>query len=387
MDHGAQLPRTLKILFSYSGGLPVRAYGGGHQIVRGFARTLAQLGHEVHVVLGEVDEIGAGREDGTVTYHAMKSTGSKSLFASARGTIALLRVLRPDVVCCFTPELGLVAPFCMLSGNPVLTYLADPELLRHDLSITGARNVRRHWGQLLQRLGCGACARVTTISEHTSQQARAVWQIPSERVVTVGTGLHEAYLSSPDEPLARAPGAPLRLLSVGRIALDQKPLDLVARALAQSEVPWSHWTIVGDGTDRHRLNELCSQLGIASRVRHVEFLAPQQIVPELARHDAVILPSRHESFFMTPYEAIVRQRMVVTNEVAEVKSKLGHSPLCVLARDASIAAYDDALGTAWRRLEASPPRDEATAAMIRREYSWQHITARLLAVMLDVAAR
>jgi len=254
------------------------------------------------------------------------------------------------------------------------------------VSITGARNVRRHWGQVLQRLGCAVCARVTTISDHTSQQARAVWQIPSERVATVGTGLHEAYLSSPAEASTRAAGAPLRLLSVGRIALTQKPLDLVARALAQTEVPWSHWTIVGGGSDRDALKDLCSRLGIAARLRHVEFLAPHQIVPELAQHDAVILPSRHESFFMTPYEAIVRQRIVVTNDVAEVKPKLGHSPLCVIARDASIDAYDDALRTAWQRLEASPPRDEATADMIRREYAWQHISARLLAVMLDAVA-
>lgn len=390
MSHDGQTPppnsRALKLLFSLADGLPTVGYGGGHQIVRGFARSLTRLGHEVQVVLGGPDAVGAAAEDLGVTYHSVGSESRWRFIPTGVTTVRLMASWRPDLVCCLTAELALVAPIGRLLRIPVITYIADPELLEVGVSLTGFRNARKHLGQAFQRPACFGVARVTTISEHTSRQAIDIWRLPARSVATVGTGLHEAYLQTPAESLERTPGAPLRLLSIGRIALAQKPLDVVARALHQTEVPWSHWTIIGTGAeaDTHELVRTIEQLDLSKRVRMLGFKPPTDVVQELAQHDLVLLPSRHESFFMTPYEAIAGQRMVVTNDVAEVKHLLGESKLLILAAGQTVEAYKAALSAAWRRLEDFSPREQALAEQVRREYSWLNIADRFLEVAREV---
>lgn len=382
-------PQKLKLLFSFAGGLPRTGYGGGHQIVRGFARACVAMGHEVRVVLGGSDEVGAAAEDAGVAYRTVGSSSDWRFAPTGVETIRIARAWRPDLICCFTAELALVAPACLALRIPVITYVADPQLYDVGISLGGYRNARKHLGQFFQRLGSRHAARITTISEHTAQQVCDIWQLPAAKVAAVGTGLHDAYLATSAKPLDRPPGAPLRVLSVGRLALAHKPLDLVARALVQSEVPWSHWTIIGTSSaaDEAAFARTVAELGLQNRVRLEGYRAPPDVARALADHDLVLLPSRHESFFMTPYEAIACQRLVVTNDVAEVKRRLGHSDLLILARDQSANAYREALSAAWLRLEARAPRDVALAQEIRDTYSWHNITTRLLEVAAPASFR
>ncbi len=324
------------------------------------------------------DELRAGESDEGVVYRELHLPATRWRFVrTALATIRFARSWRPDIVCCFTTEVSLVAPACLGLRIPVAAYIATPKLVRVSIQ-GGLRQIRRHSGQAIQRLGTLASPIVMTTSEHTARQASEIWGIPARRIAAVGQGLDEAYLESPSHALERAPDAPLRLLSVGRISLTQKPLDIVAESLAASSVPWAHWTIIGSGEHDGVLRDRIQELGIADRVRMIGFMQPRAIARELQVHDLVLLPSRYESFFLTVYEALACDRMVVTNDVAEVKSALGDSKLLVLAREATAVAYGEALSVAWQRLQAPASTEDGISRRIRLRYSWEAACRRFL---------
>lgn len=372
----------MKILISYSGDLPITGYGGGHQVLRGFSRSLVRLGQQVRVIVGGRDEVGASSFDRGVFYRFNQFTASPFRFArTAHATIRSIREWRPDVVCCFCDEVAIVAPYCRLARIPVFVRLDAPELLDVSFTLAGLVRAKRDTGQLLIRLGCIMSSKVFVTSDYTYRQSIDIWNLSPKRVTTLGTGIDEAYLHSP------LPGADylhrerIRFLSVGRISLTQKPLDLVADALAQTRVPWSHWTIVGSGGPHDiLLRDRLIALGIDNRVFMKGFMPPADIVHELARHDVVLLPSRYESFFLTVYEAIACHRFVITNDVAELRQNLLPSKLLILARDQSVSAYMDAIVEAWNRVrESGALRDESTDR-VRRSYSWEAIGERFLEI-------
>jgi len=352
-------------------------YGGGHQILRGLARSLSRLGHDVRVVCGGSDEVEAAKEDPGVDYRFQDSSVVRFRgLATGIATLAALASWKPHLVCSFTSEAAVVAPVCRVLGIPMTIYIGAPELLPIPFR-KGLLNFKRGLGYLPQRIGGAISQRVLTISDHTSRQATEVWGFPMHKVTAVGTGLDEAYVESKAPLYRRPPGEPLRLLSVGRIALAQKPLDLVAEGLASLDVPWSHWTIIGTGVDESSLLRRLDDLGVSGRVRFVGFQRPTEVARLLSEHDLVLLPSRYESFFLTPFEAVCCGKMVVTNDVAEVRPLLGDSSLLVFARDCSAESYRDAIRTAWERLEEGTS-DDAKAAQVREKYSWQVIALGFL---------
>jgi glycosyltransferase involved in cell wall biosynthesis len=374
----------MKIVFVFDGGLPAQGYGGGHQVLRGFACALTRLGHYVSVVLSGDDEIGAASQDAGVDYRPQRLPWTKWVFArTAAATLRVARELQADVVCCFTAEVALVAPICRALGVPVTMYIAAPELRRIPFT-TDLRTIRQHAGPALQRLGALASTIVMTTSDHTARQAIDLWRIPSTKIRSVGLGLDAAYLEQPHAIPDRTPEAPLRLLSVGRVSLGQKPLDVMADGLVKSSIPWSHWTIIGSDQGDEALRDRIRQLGIADRVRMVGFMPPAAVARQLQRHDLVLLPSRYESFFLAVYEAVACHRMVVTNDVAEIKTKLGESGLVVLARDATASAYADALRVAWTRLQTSATDEDPAGRRIRQHYSWEAAGQRFVNVVREL---
>jgi glycosyltransferase involved in cell wall biosynthesis len=367
----------MKILLSFQYGFPKTGYGGGQQTLRGFARSLSRLGNDVRVVCGGEDEVGAAKEDHGVEYSFQDPPLVRFRWlATGVATLAAVVSWKPHLVCCFTSEAALVAPVCRALGIPMTIYIGGPNLPPICFR-QGLPNLKRGLGYLPQRIGGELSQRVLTVSDYTSRQATEIWGFPMRKVTTVGTGLDEAFVESKNLSSPRARGEPLRLLSVGRIALAGKPLDLVAEALASLEVPWSHWTIIGSGVDEASLVRRLDDLGLSGRVRLVGFQRPTEVARMLAEHDVVLLPSRFESFFMTPYEAVCLGKMVVANDVAEVRHSLGDSRLLVLARDCSSESYCDAIRTAWWRLEEGTS-DDVKAGQVRRRYSWQVIAQRFL---------
>ncbi len=377
----------MRILFTFEFPFVPEHYGGGHQIARGFARALARAGHDVHVLANGADEMGLAAHDAGVRWHF---TGR---YATPWGGVqvgrrapALLDALRPDLVCTYTSETPLVLRAARRRGIPAAVYLAAPELLPfREPGIPALRLVRHNFGLFLLALGSRGAARVLTISRTIAEQAVARWGVPPAAVRAVGTGLDEAY----EVPLAAprpAPGAAgPRVLSFGRITLDQKPVDRLARALALPGAPWREWTHVGGGPDEERLRRTVAELGLAERARLVGMRPPGEVVRLIDEHDVVVLPSRSESFFIAAYEAAARGRPLVTNDVAEVAQYFAGEPSVVVLPDDDPAGYRRALDEAGRDFAARQRGARALAERVRAEFGWDGVAARLVAATRDLA--
>lgn len=86
--------------------------------------------------------------------------------------------------------------------------------------------------------------------------------------------------------------APVQVLSVGR-AVPKKGFDTLLRALAMlpSELAW-HFTHVGGGSERDKLQSLAADLGIADRITWLGARAQDEVLALYQRADIFVLASR-----------------------------------------------------------------------------------------------
>ncbi len=174
------------------------------------------------------------------------------------------------------------------------------------------------------------------------------------------------------------------LVYAGRL-LAHKRLDLLLAALprlagaAPAEGPLL--TVFGDGPDRHRLEALASELGVAARVVFRGHLpTSEEVWRELPRARLAVQPSAREGFGLFPLEAMAAGLPVVHCVSTE-------SAVDELVRDGveGVTAPADAAGlaaTLGALLADEPRRRTLAAAACRRaaEYDYDRIAARFEAI-------
>lgn len=160
----------------------------------------------------------------------------------------------------------------------------------------------------LARTAANATAALAT----TAETATRMWGLLGKKVpVCPIVGLSEAELvrlSRVEEPA----DGPIQLLSIGRL-IHWKGHDLAIEALAA--LPESvHYTLVGDGPERDRLERLAAAVGVADRVRITGWMDREEVLEQLASAHALVHPSYHDSGGMVCLEAMAAGRPVITLE-------------------------------------------------------------------------
>lgn len=106
---------------------------------------------------------------------------------------------------------------------------------------------------------------------------------------------------------------PAEFLYIGRLANEQKRVDLCLKALAMVDRPW-RLDVYGDGPDAPDLRELAQELGIDARCTwHGWTDDPWQAV---ARASALLVTSQHEGLCLVAGEALARRVPVVSSDSA-----------------------------------------------------------------------
>jgi len=223
-------------------------------------------------------------------------------------------------------------------------------------------------------------------------------------VVPSGTNIGSAR-SSGDRPASRERLAtrlgvkrPLGfvLLQVGRLVY-VKAADISLHALASlvRDVPVSdpQLVLIGSGAPRSEqyVRELASQLGVADRLYFGGPEYSRDTLADLYRAaDAVIVPSRSESFPLVVAEASTLRRLVIAADVGGIAEQIVHMRNGLLFRHGrDPATSGDALArlvkwaitnpvAAVRIAEFGPLNGEST-------YSWPRLANELLNIYHDVA--
>jgi glycosyltransferase involved in cell wall biosynthesis len=165
------------------------------------------------------------------------------------------------------------------------------------------------------------------------------------------------------------------VLSVGR--LDRaKRIDLMLEALAQERT--LRGVVVGDGSDRERLERVAREQGLNGRVRFAGRVDPGVLADLYARCLAVYYAPVDEDFGMVPYEAFLAEKPVLTTTDAG-------GPLDVVAdrRTGLVCeprAEELARACAWLREHVDDARAWGRAGKeLAERVTWDHAVDRLLA--------
>jgi teichuronic acid biosynthesis glycosyltransferase TuaC len=143
------------------------------------------------------------------------------------------------------------------------------------------------------------------------------------------------------------------LLCVGNL-LRSKGQDIAIEALAR--LPDTELVVVGEGPDRRVFEVLARSLDVATRVRFVGGLPPEDLVRYYTAADALLLPSEREGWPNVLLESLACGTPVVASRVGGAVEIVRSEVAGALVAQRSAAAFADAL----QRLFAHPPERDAT---------------------------
>jgi glycogen(starch) synthase len=122
---------------------------------------------------------------------------------------------------------------------------------------------------------------------------------------------------------AEPPQRPRRWLYIGALIERKGPLRLVAAfARCLRDEPDLELTLLGDGLQRDETVALVAELGVGHAVRILDPVAPHLVPGVIAAHDLLVHPSRHETFGMTPVEALATGTPVLVARYAAAEEVL-----------------------------------------------------------------
>jgi glycosyltransferase involved in cell wall biosynthesis len=278
---------------------------------------------------------------------------------SVRRIRALRRVLlaeKPDAVLSFLTETNVLT---ILASLGLRTRLVISERANPAFDTTGSRLL----GALRRRL--------YRLSYAVVAQTNATAEWIASNCGTRTRVIPNVLRSLPMPGRAREP----LIVAVGRLAR-QKGFDLLLHAFARLAEEFPEWSvaIVGEGTERGSLLQLCGELGVADRVALIGRVV--DVDSWLARAAVVVQPSRFEGFPNALLEAMGMGAAVISADCPS-----GPSELIQNGVNGRLVPVEDvgALTTALRQLLADPDmraRLGEEAGKVRERFRAERIMAQ-----------
>ncbi|MFK8023135.1 MAG: glycosyltransferase [Ilumatobacter sp.] len=242
---------------------------------------------------------------------------------------------------------------------------------------------------------CSDAICVSCVEEE--EQFRRLYEDPRGRIEIVAPGVEHAFFAPGDQTGARRaigqdPDVPL-IVFVGRIQPLKGP-DVAIRALAglrELGHPDARLLVVGGasgrdgGVETERAHDLIDELGVGE---HVEFVPPQahHILSSYYRAaDAVIVPSRSESFGLVALEAGACGTPVVASAVGGLLSLIDDGVTGRLIPGRDPARYAEAIHEILADDELRSAMSRAAVERARR-YTWRSAAERLQSLYDDLVA-
>ncbi|MFF8831083.1 glycosyltransferase [Streptomyces sp. NPDC015131] len=229
-----------------------------------------------------------------------------------------------------------------------------------------------------REIGLGCDRIIATCHDEVDELGRM--RIPAAKVAVVPCGVDTEQFS-PHGPAAGRDGTHAhRLLQLGRL-VPRKGAAVSITALTR--LPGTELLIAGgppahrldDDPEVRRLREIARLAGVASHVRFLGAVPPEEVAPLLRGADVVLCPADYEPFGIVPLEAMACGRPVVASAVGGQLDTVDDPATgrLVPARD------PDALARAVGELLADPAQRAACGAAGRRRvlsrYGWARVAA------------
>lgn len=285
-------------------------------------RALVALGCRVRVliptVLGKAD--GEGRRflplteeksaDGAELFYFRHPTLSRlgRTGGNARLAIACLAPLLARVTRDFTPDIihAHTLGYDSVIGSWLKKKLSCPLVV----TTHGTDTVRplENGQTALLKSWCDAADAVVAVS--TALQRKLLLASPQKAPVVILNGFASHAL-----PAAPAARDPYRLIQVGHL-IPQKRFDVTLRALAllRRDYPKVTLTVIGEGSERARLEALANELGLSEAVAFLGKLPNDRVLAEMSASSFFVMASKPEGFGIVYAEAMAAGCLTVGTE-------------------------------------------------------------------------
>ena len=293
--------------------IPIHSFepGGVERVGLNLARYWLEGGHDVTTVLGR-NEGADQKQAPELRYEVLESRVSTAAFETPWMIWSLFSYLsrnRADVIFCpgNTYAIVCVAMRILLGENcpPIVAKISN-DLARND-QIWPYRMAYRLWlkiqGSLFDRCIGMAQPMRDEIADHMGMADSRIAIVPDPALSRERLN----RLMAIPRPLARGPK--IRFVAVGRLVA-QKNFSLLLRAFSRGSRSGDTLTIVGDGPERQRLEQLSQTLGIDRQVTFLGHLpSPDEV---LERSDCLVISSDYEGVPAVAIEAIAAGIPVIT---------------------------------------------------------------------------
>lgn len=343
----------MKVLFWCGVSWP--ATGGIPVIAADLVASLAERGHELHVVADQSPGHAPSPHPRVeVAIHryplleVLRSGSAERMLSMSRSVAELKRAVGPDLVLAFalTPSLFFHLQTRQVSPSPSMVSL-------HGSLPFHAAVAQTVVGQVLEDADW-----VMTCSESCLREAVDLYPFVARKSSVARNALAHR-LPPPSPPTLDPP----RLLYVGRLSRE-KGVDVAIAALPAvlERAPGARLRIAGEGPSSRDLRDLVEEYGLAGRVEFLGAVARDAVRDLMADSSIVVVPSRSEGFSLVALEAAQAGRPVVAARVGGIPEVVvdGETGLLVPPEEPA------ALAAAILELIGDPARAEILAANARR---------------------
>lgn len=283
------------------------AGGGGGRVAQEIAIRLAKRGHQIRVLTSFVPGLEKETVIGNVSVRRAFA-GRRRLdrcsvpemlayvLAHPAPALAEIRRFKPDAVHVhFAVPTGPVAWFAT-------RFLRVPYLLTAHLGDVpgGTPEQTDHLFKAVKPLTrpiWRSAAGITAVSSFVADLARAAYGVEAR---VIHNGIDMSRMAQRDD---KPHGDALRVIWAGRM---QKQKNLKAGLADLALIKDLRWTLdlVGDGPERHDLEQYSTSAGIADRVSFHGWRAPDEIETLMEKADVLFLPSLSEGLSLVTTEAL-----------------------------------------------------------------------------------
>ncbi|MBI4435269.1 glycosyltransferase family 4 protein [Candidatus Uhrbacteria bacterium] len=360
--------------------------GGAQTHVAQLTRWLVEHGNEVAVMspsggwlAQEVERLG-GR---FVPNEDLGNTASPlRLWKSCRTFLRAVASFEPDIVACHSTMAGLIGRLSLRGRIPTI-------FTAHGWGFTqGAPLPRRLLLPVLERLAGRFCRRIICVSRNDLELARSHHIAPDDKLVQIYNGIEATDSrslgsarmagSARDDTREVRMAHTIRIFFVGRLALPKNPFLLVeAFARLDRELQeQARVTIIGDGPDRERLEELIKKLGLQARVELTGSIPREQVLARLGEEaDLFVLLSRWEGFPYSILEAMAASVPVIASRVGGIHEMLEHGGGIIIHGD-DLASLTSALTTLLHDPQTREHLGAAAKRAVEQHFSVEQMCER-----------
>jgi glycosyltransferase involved in cell wall biosynthesis len=242
-------------------------------------------------------------------------------------------------------------------------------------------NPDKSWSQIALQRAAYACAGRVVANSQAAAARLAAECVPARKVAIVSNGLDLSEYAMPQPKTRR------RTVAMVANLRTEKGHDVLmdAALLVHQHIDDASFLIVGDGSERSRLERRAAALGLGDRFR---FLGHREDVPAILQSaDIFVLPSRSEAFPNALLEAMAAGLPAVASAVGGMLEMIAHEANGLLVPP----GQPKPLAAALERLMTDPVLAGRLGAAARRtvaeRYSFERMVAGFERIYLAELAR